>query len=312
MPVPTWIKRRHSLYLPARAAVLSLFGPDRFYTPFSAASLCAPDDDGQIDEILRDIRLIRRENGLSIWFTPAGEIATMESEMPEHLAFLLAEFRDHPYFVGSTDIAPGMIVLDVGANIGLFAKQALGAGAARVVCLEPSAGTANALRLNLESAVSSGRVSILEKGAWDCAASVQMTVDPKRPARSSCVDRPPEETAYQLTVAVDRIDRVVGDLLLPRVDFIKMDIEGAECKALEGAVETLRRHRPRLAVAVEHTDQPLRNARDVRNLVMSLHLGYRCRAGRYSINSERRLAPEILYFSAESPAFESGIRRSAR
>jgi FkbM family methyltransferase len=302
MPIPQWIKRHHSLYLPARAAVLSLFGSDRFYTPFSAASMCPLDHLAQTNEVLRDIRLIRRENRLSIWSTPVGEIATMESEMPEHLAFLLVEFRDHPYFTGSTDIAPGMIVLDVGANIGLFAKQALAAGAARVVCLEPSAGTANALRRNLNSGVSSGRVSILEKGAWDCAASLQMIVDPKRPGRSSCVDRPPEETAYPLTVAVDRIDRMVGDLQLPRVDFIKMDVEGAECKALEGAVETLRRHRPRLAVAVEHTDQPLKNAREVRDLVMSLHLGYRCQAGRYSINSERRLAPEILYFSAESSA----------
>jgi FkbM family methyltransferase len=296
MPVPKWIKRHRSLYLPARAAALSFLGPDRFYTPFSAASRCAIEPDELRNNILRNLRVTGREAGLSIWSTPSGEVATMESEIPEHLAFLLAEFQASPYFLDSADVGPGMTVLDAGANIGFFAKQALNAGAARVVCLEPSPDTARALERNLAAYVSEGRISILKKAAWDRGATLRMTVDPKRPGRSSCIDRPPEETAYEAPIMADTIDNMVRDLQLPRVDFIKMDIEGAELKAIEGAVDTLRRYRPKLSVAVEHTPRPLKNARDVRDLVIKLNLGYRCHAGRHFVDSERRLAPEILFF----------------
>jgi len=39
---------------------------------------------------------------------------------------------------------------------------------------------------------------------------------------------------------------------LPIVDFIKMDIEGAELPALRGSVRTIREHQPDLAIAVYH------------------------------------------------------------
>ena len=38
-----------------------------------------------------------------------------------------------------------------------------------------------------------------------------------------------------------------------KVDFIKLDIEGAEMNALKGAVQTIRRFKPKLAVALYHS-----------------------------------------------------------
>ena len=53
-------------------------------------------------------------------------------------------------------------------------------------------------------------------------------------------------------VPLATIDKIVSELSLQRVDFIKMDIEGAEAHALQGARDTLNRFRPRLAIALEH------------------------------------------------------------
>jgi hypothetical protein len=48
------------------------------------------------------------------------------------------------------------------------------------------------------------------------------------------------------------VDAFVRDRGLDRVDFIKLDVEGAERHVLDGAAETLRRFRPKVALSVYH------------------------------------------------------------
>ena len=62
-----------------------------------------------------------------------------------------------------------------------------------------------------------------------------------------------------IQVPVTSIDRVSDELRLSRVDYIKMDVEGAEVKALEGAAEVIGRFHPRLCVATEHTSDLFAN-----------------------------------------------------
>lgn len=55
-------------------------------------------------------------------------------------------------------------------------------------------------------------------------------------------------------VNVDSIDNIVGG---EKVTFIKMDVEGAELKALNGAIQTLERSKPTLAISVYHRKEDL-------------------------------------------------------
>lgn len=55
-----------------------------------------------------------------------------------------------------------------------------------------------------------------------------------------------------LAVRTLKIDDLVASGGLPRIDFIKMDIEGAELEALRGCEAVLRRFKPKLAVTVYH------------------------------------------------------------
>jgi FkbM family methyltransferase len=56
------------------------------------------------------------------------------------------------------------------------------------------------------------------------------------------------EELEQIRVRTERLDDVLPEGFVPA--FIKIDVEGAEGKVLEGAIETLERHRP--IVAFEH------------------------------------------------------------
>ena len=94
---------------------------------------------------------------------------------------------------------------------------------------------------------------------------------------------------------VRRIDSLVDEGVVQRVDFIKMDIEGSELDALCGAEESLRRWRPRLAISLYHRPEDYFSI--IRYLSM-LDLGYRFFLDHYTIHSEET----VLYATTETNA----------
>ena len=85
------------------------------------------------------------------------------------------------------------------------------------------------------------------------------------------------------SVSTLKIDDVVGTADFPKVDFIKMDIEGAEQQALRGAEECIRRFKPKLAITVYHS---LEDFWEIPRWIDGLGLGYKFYLRHLTIHSE--------------------------
>lgn len=91
------------------------------------------------------------------------------------------------------------------------------------------------------------------------------------------------QTGSTTTIAID--DFVIKQNL-NRVDFIKMDIEGAEPMALLGAIETIKIYKPKLAIAIYHSLEDFVN---IPKWILELKLGYAVYINHYTIHSEETI-----------------------
>jgi len=80
----------------------------------------------------------------------------------------------------------------------------------------------------------------------------------------------PEEVGQIIHIPVATIDNIVSEMKLEKVDFIKMDIEEAEQKALMGAKQTIATHHPRMAIATEHTSNWIENAQSASAIIRGI------------------------------------------
>lgn len=92
-----------------------------------------------------------------------------------------------------------------------------------------------------------------------------------------------EHTGTATTISIDDF---VHSNDITVVDFIKMDIEGAEPLALLGAVETIKKFRPKLAIAIYHSMDDFFNIPD---WILNLDLDYEIFIGHYTIHAEETI-----------------------
>jgi FkbM family methyltransferase len=137
----------------------------------------------------------------------------------------------------------GGVALDIGANHGIYA-YALARIASTVHCFEPLPSCC----ANIEAAAI-GNVQVHNCALSERTGRMRLYV-PLEGTRAVHTRASLEKPAGPCeTIDVDV--RTVDSFDLPRVDFIKMDVEGAEAAALRGAAGTLERHHPALLVEID-------------------------------------------------------------
>jgi FkbM family methyltransferase len=180
-------------------------------------------------------------------------------------------------------------------------------GASVVVAIEISPQNIECLKRNFEREIQTGQVIVYPKGVWHKDDFLRLYSSQRNSAGDSVVITE-RRSAVENQVPLTTIDKIVEELGLDRVDFIKMDIKGAASRALEGAKETLSEHRPRLAIATEeeadHPDMIVK-------VVSDFQLGYESRCGACKASplifrwtdlagswDDYRVYPLVMFFSS--------------
>lgn len=206
----------------------------------------------------------------------AGFPFVVDAHLLNVVALLVDQYRcpTHP----TVAVRPGDVVVDGGACWGdtalSFAHLAGPAGRVRSFEFEP----ANVARLRSNLALNdelAARVELDERALWRRSGE-QLGATRFGPATNI-------GAGGELPVTSVAIDDLVARGELPRVDFLKLDVEGAELAALEGARATLVRDRPRLAIALYHRPDDWTT---IPRFLRDLGVGYRFSLGHFTVHAE--------------------------
>ncbi|MCC7275709.1 MAG: FkbM family methyltransferase [Alphaproteobacteria bacterium] len=146
----------------------------------------------------------------------------------------------------------GEAAVDVGANHGSYTVALLPL-ATRVFAVEANPKLAYILRARVAAAVREGRVVVLELALSGASGEIDLFVPDDAPALASVeptvARRMPGHVVHVPCDTLDRLD-------LPRIGFIKIDVEGHEEEVLAGGAGLIARDRPTLLVEAEERHRP--------------------------------------------------------
>lgn len=231
-----------------------------------------------VDSLTRVLRLQAHYAGRSFTVQRQGIWWTLNLDcLIQRCLYYLSVFEVQETRWLKTQVRPDWVFFDVGANIGYYSMivSAVSRGRARVYAFEPLASNFHLLVRN-KNLNDFHRLTPVRLALSDQAGEADFFVPPL-----SCsgvgriVDGPTHDpNGYVDRVRTTTLDAFVARHDVQRMDFLKIDVEGAELRVLRGGSESLRRFRP--VIMIEIFPQGLASLRtSARELLDAIHaLGY--------------------------------------
>lgn len=181
---------------------------------------------------------------------PNFRVYTSSDDLSVGTAVAAGQYEPHVQSVFQEYVKPGAVVLDVGANIGFFTmlSASLVGPQGRVIAIEPNGRNVRLLEAS-RRANGFDQVEIHNVAAHTEAGVLVLNTSY---SNGTVTDLSDDLHTLMLSeiVPAQSIDAIVGDR---RIDFLKIDVEGAELKALTGGLKTIQRDRPLIVSEYSHT-----------------------------------------------------------
>ena len=121
-----------------------------------------------------------------------------------------------------------------------------------IYMFEPNVDLFEKIHKNMKN-ISKDSFTLHGKGLWNCEDTIDFFVDSEHLAGANFIKETGNVCSARSVSVID-LDSMLLDV---PVSFIKMDIEGAEKKALQGCEKIIRKYHPKLAISIYHNSEDL-------------------------------------------------------
>lgn len=200
-----------------------------------------------------------------------------ETSANEHNKIDFYYYQEGPYEIDEVKVEKGDIVIDAGANMGVFTLVAAKRGG-YVYAFEPQHFFYSILVKNIIINSINNKVTCVPLAISNNKKTCSLYIDNQNPLSASILIK---RGIISEKVQSISLDEWVKTNNVAHIDFIKADIEGAERLLLDGARETINRYHPKLAISIYHLS-------DDKHIIMKL-------ISQINPNYKFYLTPKILF-----------------
>jgi FkbM family methyltransferase len=196
-------------------------------------------------------QLIQQGKDRNLYKTSLGDLLWLNAKNCIDRAIIRnGLYEEHSTAAARHLIKGGDIVFDIGANIGYYSVlfSRLVGPSGRVHCFEPTQAYRQVLKANL-AANKTTNVDVYDFGFSNSQQELEITfVD-----STATLHHP----GHQVTQGTEKINlrtlnQFIKEYQLPKIDFIKIDVDGHEPLVLEGAWDLIDRYDPVLMIEISH------------------------------------------------------------
>lgn len=165
-------------------------------------------------------------------------------------------------------IQPGAVCLDIGANFGYYSVllSELCGENGKTIAVEANPKTAELLKFT--SFANGHKFEVVPSAISNKKGEAVLTITEHQIGGATIQPNDMAPDRKQVTVPTLSVDELVRERHLPRVDIMKIDVEGVEPLVFEGMSETIERN-PQLQIIMEYSPSIYPNAKEFTEYLFS-------------------------------------------